>query len=85
MLGTMSALNPTVLMTEKDGVKSYWLRNGRSYEPMDWAYYHYPVIMRAHIRLETAPEGPGIRVFYPACPLKVLEAPTAIITENPDP
>lgn len=84
MLGTMSAIHPTVLLTEKAGVKSYWVRNAQGYEPIDWARYHYPIIMRAHIRLETDPAGQGVRIYYPACPLKVLEQPTYIVTEPPD-
>jgi hypothetical protein len=86
MLGTMSAIHPTVLKTKKDGVESYWVRNAQGYEAIDWPTYHYPIIMRAHVRLETDPAGQGVRVFYPACPLKVLEGPTSItVEENPDP
>lgn len=86
LLGTMSAIHPTVLVTEKDGVESYWVRNAQGYEPIDWPTYHYPIIMRAYVRLETDPAGPGVRIFYPACPLKVLEQPTSIAVEdNPDP
>lgn len=83
LLGTMSALHPTVLVTEKAGVATYWFRSAQGYEPIEWATYHYPILMRAHVRLETDPEGPGVRVFYPACPLKVLEAPTGITVEEP--
>jgi hypothetical protein len=86
MLGTVSAIHPTVLKTKKDGVESYWVRNAQGYEPIDWPTYHYPILMRAHVRLETDPAGQGVRVFYPACPLKVLESPTSItVEENPDP
>lgn len=85
LLGTMSALHPTVLKTKKAGVETYWFRNAQGYEAIDWATYHYPIIMRAHIRLETDPAGQGVRIFYPACPMKALEGPTSIVDENPDP
>lgn len=86
MLGTMSTIHPTVLLTEKGGVKSYWIRNSSGYEPIDWPTYHYPIIMKGYVRLETDPEGQGIRIFYPACPLKVLESSTHVVVEdNPDP
>lgn len=82
MLGTMSSVHPTALMTKKNGVESYWVRSATGYEPIDWATYHYPVLMRAHIRLETDPAGAGVRIFYPACPLKVLERPTGTVEEG---
>lgn len=82
MLGTMSSVHPTALVTKKNGVESYWVRNATGYEPIDWATYHYPVLMRAHIRLETDPAGAGVRIFYPACPLKVLAGPTSSVQEG---
>lgn len=85
LLGTMSAIHPTVLKTKKDGVETYWFRNAQGYESVNWATYHYPIIMRAHVRLETDPAGQGVRIYYPACPMKALEGPTSTVEENPDP
>lgn len=84
LLGTMSALNPTILVAEKAGETSYYARgaSGR-YEPI--ATPKYPVIMRAKIRLETGAAndpGQGVRVFYPAWSAKVLAGPTTVITEG---
>jgi hypothetical protein len=84
LLGTMSALRPTILAAEKAGVTTYYARgaSGR-YEPIDAP--KYPVIMRARIRLETGAvndPGQGVRVFYPAWSAKVLTGPTTTITEG---
>lgn len=78
MLGTMSAVRPTILVAVKDGRESYYARGdaGR-YEPIDPP--RYPVIMRARVRLEPQ----GVRVFYPAWSAKVLEGPTTVISEGP--
>lgn len=83
LLGTMSALNPTILVAKKAGVTSYYARgtSGR-YEAI--AQPKYPVIMRAKIRLETGAAddpGQGVRVFYPAWSAKVLTGPTSVIVE----
>lgn len=85
LLGTMSALNPTILVAEKAGVTSYYARgtSGR-YEALPTPP-KYPVIMRARIRLETGAAGDpgqGVRVFYPAWSAKVLSAPTTTIIEG---
>lgn len=79
MLGTMSALNPTVLVADKAGAKSYYARgaSGR-YELI--AAPRYPVIMRAGVQLEPQ----GVRVFYPAWSAKVLTGPTTVIIEGGD-
>lgn len=84
LLGTMSALNPTILVAEKAGVTSYYARgsSGR-YEAIPQP--KYPVIMRAKIRLETGAAddpGQGVRVFYPAWSAKVLTGPTTVIIEG---
>ena len=84
LLGTMSAVHPTILVAEKAGVTSYYARGASGgYEPL--ATPHYPVIMRARIRLETGAAddpGQGVRVFYPAWSAKVLEGPTTVIIEG---
>lgn len=77
MTGTMSALNPTILVAEKAGTKTYYARgaSGR-YEAIPAP--KYPVIMRARVQLEPQ----GVRVFYPAWSAKVLSGPTTVITEG---
>ena len=77
MLGTMSALNPTILVAEKAGTKSYYARgaSGR-YEAIPAP--KYPVIMRARVKLDPQ----GVRVFYPAWSAKVLSGPTSVVTEG---
>ncbi len=84
MLGTMSALKPTILLAEKGGVKTYYARgaSGR-YEAIETP--KYPIIMRARVRLATgAPNDPGqgVRVFYPSWSAKVLTGPTTTIIEG---
>ncbi len=84
LLGTMSAVRPTILVAEKAGATTYYARgaSGR-YEPIDPP--KYPVIMRARIRLETGAAGDpgqGVRVFYPAWSAKVLTGPTTTIIEG---
>jgi hypothetical protein len=84
LLGTMSSLNPTILLAEKAGTKAYYARGaGGRYEPIETP--KYPVIMRAQIRLATsAPDDPGqgVRVFYPAWSARQLIGPTTVITEG---
>jgi hypothetical protein len=84
LLGTMSAVHPTILVAEKAGATAYYARgaSGR-YEPIDPP--KYPVIMRARIRLATgaaSDPGQGVRVFYPAWSAKVLTGPTTTIIEG---
>lgn len=77
MLGTMSALKPTILLAEKGGQKAYYARGaGGRYEAIEAP--RYPVIMRARIRLEPQ----GVRLFYPAWSAKVLTGPTTVIIEG---
>lgn len=81
MLGTMSALHPTILVAEKGGQKTYFARgeSGR-YEPLDPP--RYPVPMRARVRLASAGD-PGVRVFYPPWSAKVLaQPPLGSVTER---
>jgi len=84
LLGTMSSLNPTIILAEKAGTKSYYARGaGGRYESIPTP--KYPVIMRAKIRLETgatADPGQGVRVFYPAWSAKQLIGPTTTIIEG---
>jgi hypothetical protein len=84
LLGTMSAVRPTILLAEKGGVKTYYARGaGGAYEAI--AAPKYPVIMRARIRLATGAAndpGQGVRVFYPAWSAKVLTGPTTTIIEG---
>lgn len=84
LLGTMSAVRPTILVAEKAGTTTYYARGaGGGYERIDAP--KYPVIMRARIRLETgaaADPGQGVRVFYPAWSAKVLTGPTTTIIEG---
>jgi len=81
LLGTMSAIKPTIIETEDaNGIKSYWSRGdtgqfGRIDKPS------YPVIMRARLRID-GPEGQGVRVFYPAWSAKVLTGPTTVVIEG---
>lgn len=84
LLGTMSSLNPTILLAEKAGAKTYYARgaSGR-YEPIETP--KYAVTMRARIRLETGAAGDpgqGVRTFYPAWSAKQLIGPTTVITEG---
>jgi hypothetical protein len=84
LLGTMSALNPTILAAEKSGATSYYARGAAgAYEAI--VTPKYPVIMRARIRLESgAPDdaGQGVRVFYPAWSAKVLSRPSGAVVEG---
>jgi hypothetical protein len=76
MLGTMSALHPTIIVAEKAGVTSYYARGASGgYEPI--APPHYPIIMRCGVALEPQ----GVRVFYPPWSAKVLSGPTTVIIE----
>lgn len=77
MLGTMSALRPTILVAEKDGEKRHYARGSTGrYEVIEAP--RYPVIMRARVSLEPQ----GVRVFYPAWSATVLTEPTTVITEG---
>lgn len=84
LLGTMSAVRPTILVAEKAGVTTFYARGASGgYEPIDPP--KYPVIMRARIRPETGAAGDpgqGIRIFYPAWSAKVLTGPTTTIVEG---
>jgi hypothetical protein len=84
LLGTMSAVRPTILVAEKAGVTTYYARGASGgYEAIDPP--KYPVIMRARIRLPTGAvgdPGQGVRVFYPAWSAKVLTGPTTTIIEG---
>ena len=84
LLGTMSAVRPTILVADKAGVTTYYARGaGGGYEAIDAP--KYPVIMRARVRLATGATGDpgqGIRVFYPAWSAKVLTGPTTTIIEG---
>lgn len=84
LLGTMSAVRPTILVAEKAGVTTFYARGASGgYEPIDPP--KYPVIMRARIRLATGAAGDpgqGIRIFYPAWSAKVLTGPTTTIIEG---
>lgn len=84
MLGTMSAVHPTILVATKGGVKSTYARGATGrYEPLESP--RYPVIMRARVRLETGAAddpGQGVRIFCPAWSAKVLSGPTTIIIEG---
>jgi hypothetical protein len=79
LLGTMSALRPTILLVDTQGAKTYWARGGSGrYERIDTP--KYPVIMRSNVRIDG--EGPGVRLFYPAWSAKVLTGPTTVIVEG---
>jgi hypothetical protein len=84
LLGTMSAVRPTILVAEKAGVTALYARGeSGAYEAI--ATPKYPVIMRARIRLATGAAddpGQGVRVFYPAWSAKVLSGPTTTIIEG---
>jgi len=81
MLGTMSALNPTILVAVKGGQPTYYARGASgAYEAI--ATPRYPVIMRARIRLGTDAQEQGVRLFYPAWSAKVLSGPTTTIIEG---
>lgn len=81
LLGTMSALKPTILLAETGaGVKTYWSRGaGGRYERLT-EVPKYPVVIRARIRVGA--EGPGVRVFYPAWSAKQLTGPTTVVIEG---
>ncbi len=78
VLGTMSAVKPTILVAEKSGTKTYYARGASGgYEPI--FVPSYPVIMRAKIRLATAAvddPGDGVRIFYPAWSAKAVGGPS---------
>lgn len=80
LLGTMSAVRPTILVAVRAGVTTHYARgeSGR-YEPIDPP--RYPVVIRARLRLATHAAGPGVRVFYPAWSAKVLSGPTSVVIE----
>ncbi|MBX3228654.1 MAG: hypothetical protein KIT84_08380 [Labilithrix sp.] len=82
MLGTMSAVTPTIIMVEKAGAATYYARGEGSgaYQPIPKP--RYPIIMRSRVRTLSHPEGPGVRVFYPAWSAKVLEGPTGTVIES---
>jgi hypothetical protein len=86
MLGTISAVNPTVIMVEKAGKPTAYFARGDSnaYESFDWPHYKYPILMRARIRRTSDPAGQGVRIYYPPLVAKVLVNPIgAVITELP--
>ena len=81
MLGTMSALKPTILVAVKDGRTTYYARGASgSYEAIETP--RYPIIMRARIQLGTEAKPQGVRLFYPAWSAKVLTGPTTTIYEG---
>ena len=78
LLGTMSAVTPTILMAEKAGTTTYYSRGPSGvYEAIPTP--KYPIIMRARIQLRPM----GERVFYPQWSAKVLTGPTSTVTESP--
>lgn len=90
MLGTVSALNPTIIKAEKAGATTYYARGaGGTYQQIDTP--RYPILMRARIRLGATittdgagneDAGQGVRVFYPPWSAKVLTGPTTVIIEG---
>jgi hypothetical protein len=81
MLGTMSAIKPTILVAVKGAQTTYYARGASgAYEAIDTP--KYPVIMRARIRLGGGTEEQGVRVFYPAWSARVLAGPTTTIIEG---
>lgn len=82
LLGTMSSVHPTILLSEApSGTKTYWTRgsSGR-YESLP-VVPKYPVVMRARLRID-GPQGQGVRLFYPAWSAKALTGPTTVIIEG---
>lgn len=80
LLGTVSAVHPTILVAETAGEKSYYTRGeGGTYVKMSEAP-KYPILMTAKLRL-AAPQA-GIRVFYPEWSAKVLREPTGQVIEG---
>ncbi len=78
LLGTMSAVKPTILLAETGTQKTYYARgDSGAYERLATAPT-YPVIMRVGLRLAPL----GIRVFYPDWSATVLEHETATIVEQ---
>lgn len=84
LIGTASQVSTTILVSEKDGQRSYFARGpANRYELIPTPTY--PVLMRARIRLATGAAddpGQGVRVFYPAWSVKALTGPTTVITEG---
>lgn len=79
LLGTVSAVHPTILVAETAGQKKYYARGeGGTYVPLSEAP-KYPVLMTAKLRLAPAA---GIRVFYPEWSAKVLREPTGTVIEG---
>lgn len=76
MLGTASAVNPTILVAERAGATTYYARTNGAYAPIPKPAY--PILMRARVRLSP----PGVRVFYPAWSAPVLAGPTSVIHEG---
>ncbi len=76
MLGTMSAMSPTILVAETAGSTTFYTVQDGHYAPIPKP--GYPVIMRARIRVSE----PGVRVFYPSWKAKVLAGPTGVIIEG---
>lgn len=84
LLCTVSAVNPTVLVSETAaGVKTYWVKGANGFETI--AAPKYPVIIRTQLRFPTGADGDpgqGVRVFYPAWSAKVLAGPTSTVIER---
>lgn len=79
LLGTVSAVHPTILVAETAGQKTYYTRGeGGSYVKMN-EVPKYPILMTAKLRLAPAV---GIRVFYPEWSAKVLREPTGTVIEG---
>jgi len=81
LLGTMSALKPTILQAETAaGDKTYWSRGASGRYERLTDVPKYPVVMRARIRVGA--EGPGVRLFYPAWSARQLTGPTSVVIEG---
>ena len=77
LIGTMSAVKPTILVAVKGGATTYYARgDSGGYEAIDTP--KYPIIMRSKVQLDPQ----GVRLFYPAWSAKVLEKPTGTVIEG---
>lgn len=77
MLGVMSVIRPTILMTTKAGKTQYYAR-GTTGEYEAIAPPSYAIAMRARIALQPQ----GVRVFYPAWASRGLAGRIVTVTEH---
>jgi hypothetical protein len=83
LLGTASALNPSILEVDRAGKKTYFVPGSGAYAPLQASMLtptgiRYPILMRSTIRETPA----GVRLSYPTWSASVLLAPTSTIVEG---